>query len=89
MEKNEFRTVIKHFYIKGNIPKEIKVELDKVHGRFAPSFKTEYNGVNEFKRDRTSNRVEPHSERPVEAATPEIIEKVYDMILNVRRVKAQ
>ena len=32
MEKNEFRTVIKHFNTKGNTPKEIKVELDDVYG---------------------------------------------------------
>ena len=35
MEKNEFRTVIKHFYIKGNTLKEMKFELDKVLGASA------------------------------------------------------
>ena len=50
MEKNEFRAVIKHFYIKGNTPKEIKAKLDEIHGISAPSFKTVYNWVNEFKR---------------------------------------
>ena len=37
--------------------------------------------MNEFKRD------EPRSGRAVESATPEIIEKVHDLILNDRRVK--
>ena len=82
MEKNEFNIVIKPFYIKGNTPKEIKAELDKVHGASALSSKTVYNWVNEFKRGLTSIRDEPRSECPVKAATPEIIEKVYDMILN-------
>ena len=40
-----------------------------------------YNWVNEFERSRTSTRDEPHSGHPVEAAMPEIIEKVHDMIL--------
>ena len=87
MDKNEFRAVIKHFYIKGNTPKEIKAEFDEVHGTSAPSFKTVYNWVNEFKRGRTSTRDEPRSGRPVEAATPESIRKVHNMILNDRRVK--
>ena len=59
MEKNEFRAVIKNFYIKGNTPKEIKTELDEVHGISAPSFKTVYIWVNEFKRGRRSTRDEP------------------------------
>ena len=35
MKKNEFHAVIKHFYIKGDTPKEIKAELDKFHGTSA------------------------------------------------------
>ena len=46
-----------------------------------------YNRVNKFKGGRISNRDEPRSGRPVEAVTPEIIEKIHDMILNDRRVK--
>ena len=41
-----------------------------------------YNWVNEVKRDRTSICDEHRSGRAVEAATPEIIEKFHDMILN-------
>ena len=53
----------------------------------APSFETVYNWVTEFKRDRTSTCDEPLSECSAETATPEIIEKVHDMILNNRRMK--
>ena len=74
MEKNEFCAVINHFYIKGNTPKEMKTELDEVHGTSAPLFKIVCNWMNEFKRSRTSTRDESRSGRPVEAATPEIIE---------------
>ncbi|GBN67408.1 hypothetical protein AVEN_236337-1 [Araneus ventricosus] len=43
MENNELRAVIKHFYLKGLTPKEIKAELDEVHGTSAPAFATVYN----------------------------------------------
>ena len=43
MEKNEFRAVIKNFYIKGITLKEIKAKLDEVHGISALLFKTVYN----------------------------------------------
>ena len=48
-----------------------------------------YNWVNEFKRCRTSTRNKPRSGRPVEAAMPEIIKKVYDMILKDPRMKVR
>ena len=58
MGKSEFRTVIKHLYLKGLTSKEIKAELDEVHGTSALVFATVYNWVNEFKRDRTSTKDE-------------------------------
>ena len=61
--------------------------IDEVHGTSAPSFKTVYNWMTEFKCFRTSTRGEPSSGRLVKAETPGIIEKVHDMILNNRRVK--
>ena len=67
-------------YLGGNTPKEIKAELDEVHGTSASSFKTVCNWVNEFKRRRRSTRDKPRLGRPVEAATPEIIEEVHDII---------
>ncbi|KAG5323521.1 SETMR methyltransferase, partial [Acromyrmex heyeri] len=87
MEKNEFRTVIKHLHMKGLIPKEIKAELDNIHSTSASAFTTVYNWVNEFKRGRTSTCDAPRSERPIEATTPEIIDKVHDIVLTDRRVK--
>lgn len=89
MEKNEFRAVIKHFHLKGLTPYEIKNELDSVHGTSAPALATVYNWVNEFKRGRTSISDEPRSGRPVEASTPEIINKIHDMVLKDRRLKVR
>ena len=45
MEKSEFQAVIKHLYLKGLTPKEIKAELDDVLGTSAPMFATVYNWV--------------------------------------------
>jgi len=54
----------------------------------APAFAIVYNWVNEFKRDRTSTCDAPRSGRPIEAATPESIDKVHD-ILTDRRMKVR
>ena len=48
MEKSEFGAVIKHLYLKGLTPKEIKAELDEVHGTFAPVFATVYNRLSGY-----------------------------------------
>jgi len=74
MEKNKFRAVIKHLYMKDLTLKEIKAELDNVHRISAPAFMTVYNWVNEFKRSRISTCDAPRrSERPIETVTSEII----------------
>ncbi|GBN64806.1 hypothetical protein AVEN_103679-1 [Araneus ventricosus] len=87
MGKSEFREVIKHFYLKGLIPKEFKGELDEVHGTSDPAFATVYNWVNEFKRGRTSTNDEDRSGRPAEVTSSEMIDKIHDMILSDRRIK--
>jgi len=87
MEKNEFRAVIKHYHIKGLTAKKIKDELDLVHGTSAPSLATVYNWVNEFKRGRTSTKDESRSGRPLEVTTPEMVNKIHDMVLADRRLK--
>lgn len=89
MEKTEFRAVIKHYYLKGLTPKEITAELNAVHGKSAPVFKTVYNWVNEFKRGRTSTKDEPRSGRPVEVTTPEMVNRIHDMVLSDRRLKVR
>ena len=58
---------------------------------FVPEFVTVYNWVNEFKRDRTStcDACVSRSGRPIEAATPEIIDKIHDIVLTDRQVKVR
>ena len=87
MAKSEFRAVIKHLYLEDLIPKEIKAELDKVHGTPAPVFAIVYNWVNEFKRGRTATKDEHRSGRPVEVVISEMIDKIYDMVISDRLIK--
>ncbi|XP_012057688.1 PREDICTED: histone-lysine N-methyltransferase SETMAR-like [Atta cephalotes] len=87
MEKNEFRVVIKHLHMKGLTLKEIKAELDNVHSISRPAFATLYNWVNEFKRGCTSICDAPRLGRPIETASPEIINKIHDIVLIDRQVK--
>jgi len=56
MEKDEFRAVIKHFYLKKWTAAQIKAELDEVHGDSAPTLKIVYFWINEFKRGRIIQR---------------------------------
>jgi len=88
MEKNEFRAVIKHFYLKKWTAAQIKVELNEVHGNSAPALKTIYFWINEFKRGRTCIKDEARSGRPVEI-TLDIVEKIHGMIMENRRMKVR
>ncbi|GBM44794.1 hypothetical protein AVEN_148296-1 [Araneus ventricosus] len=88
-EKNGFREVIKHFYLKGLTPKEIKAELDDVHGTSATAFAIVYNWVNEFKRGCTSTNDENRSGSPVEVTSSEVIDKIHDMVLSDQRIKVR
>jgi len=84
MEENEFRTVIKRLHMKNLTPKEIKAKLDNVYSISASAFMTVYNWVNEFKRGHTSTCDAPRLGHPIEAATPEIIDKVHNIVLTDR-----
>jgi len=88
MEKNEFCSVIKHFYLKKWTAAQIKTELDEVHGDSAPALKTVYFWSNKFKRGWTSTKNEARPGRPVEVITPEMIEKFHRIVEN-RRMKVR
>ena len=58
-----------------------------MHGISAPVFATVYNYVNEFKRGRASTKDKHRSGRPVEVTTPEMVDKIGDMVLSDWRIK--
>ena len=89
MEKSDVRAVIKHLYLKGLTPKEIKAELDEVYGISAPVLATIYNWINEFKRGRISTKDEHRSGRPLEVTTPKMIKKIHDMVLSDQQIKVR
>ncbi|XP_049521685.1 histone-lysine N-methyltransferase SETMAR-like [Dermacentor silvarum] len=89
MEKGEFRAVIKHFYLKHWTAAQIKAKLSEVHGDSAPSLKTIYYWINEFKRGRTSTQDEARPGRPVEVTTPEMVLKIHGIVMEDRRVKVR
>ena len=89
MEKSEFRALIKQLYLKGLIPKEMKAELNRVHGTSAPVIASVRNWVNEFKRGRTSTNDEHRSGRSVEVTAPEMVHKILDMVLSDHRIKVR
>ncbi|XP_071444896.1 uncharacterized protein [Hetaerina americana] len=85
MEKDEFRALIKHYYIKGLTAEEIKAELDEVHGTSAPVFATVYNWLNMFKRGCTSTNDEHLSGNPLKVTSSEMSDKIDDMVLSDRQ----
>ena len=87
MEKEEFHAVIKHFYLKKWSAAKIKAELDEVRADAAPTLKTVYFWINKFKRGRMSTKDEARPGRPVEATAQKMIEKIYRIIMEVRRIK--
>lgn len=87
MEKLEKRAVIKYFYLKGFTPKEIKEEMDSTLGDSSPSYSMVKQWVAELKMGRTSTSDERRSGRPVEVTTPEMIEKIHQIVLEDRRLK--
>lgn len=86
MEKVELRAIIKYFDKKGLSPKQIHEELVETLRDKAPSYSMVKTWCADFKRGRTSTEDASRSGRPREAATPEIIEDVHDMVYNDRRV---
>jgi [histone H3]-lysine36 N-dimethyltransferase SETMAR len=89
MNKDEFRAVIKHFVLKNWTAAQIKTELEEVHGTNAPSFKTIYYWINEFKHGRTSTKDEARPGRPSDVTNPEMISKIHGIVLEDRRVKVR
>lgn len=89
MEKVENRAVIKYFFLKGLTPKEIKEEMDSTLGTSSSSYSTIKQWVSEFKKGRKSTSDEHRSGRPIEVTTPEMIEKIHQILLNDRRLKVR
>lgn len=80
MDSKEFRAVIKHFHLKGFSAREVKTELDGVHGDASPSFATVKRWIAEFKKGRRSIEDLPRPGRPKSVTHPENVMEVHKMV---------
>jgi [histone H3]-lysine36 N-dimethyltransferase SETMAR len=87
MEKDEFRVLIKHYFLMGKNTVETKTWLDECYPDSAPSKATICRWFADFKRGRVSTNDAERSGRPKEVVTPENIKKIHKIILNDRKVK--
>jgi ABC-type dipeptide/oligopeptide/nickel transport system permease component len=89
MNKGEFRVLIKNYFMKCKLPQETKEKLDKHYGKSAPSIRTVYKWFQNFRSGHMGTSNAERSGCPVEATTPEIVDKIHDMIMDDRRVKVR
>ena len=77
------------FPLQGKAPKEIRAILTETLGEHAPSYATVKNWVAQFKRGDFSICDAPRPGRPKTVTTPEIIDKIHELILEDRRISAK
>ena len=86
MDKIGERAVIQYLHKKVLTPKDIHNDMEATIGKDAPSYATVKRWMTEFKRGRQSLEDDPRPERPVTVATPEMFNKVHDIVMTDRRV---
>ena len=77
------------FSLQGNAQKEIRAILTETLGEHAPLYATVKYWVAQFKRGNFSTCDAPSPGRPKRVITPEIIDKIHDLILEDRRISAK
>jgi len=77
------------FFLQCKAQKEIHAILIEISGEHAPSYATVTNWVAQFKSGDFSTCVALRPRRPKTVATPEIIEKIHELILEERRISAK
>ena len=89
VDKIKYRAVIKYLFLKGNMPMQIKDELDSVYGDSGPSFTTVKFWAAEFKRGCKRLGDNERLGRPKTATTDKNIAKVHQMVLDDCRIKVR
>jgi len=85
----ETRDVIIFSPLQDKAPKEIHAILIETLGEYAPSYATVKNWMAHFKRGDFSICDAPCPGRPKTVTTPEIIDHIYELILEDRRISAK
>ena len=89
MDKNEFRVLIKHFYLMGKNTVQAQQWLEKCYPDCAPSKTTICPCYADFKRGRTDTNDAERSGRPNEAVTPENIKQILKIVMDDRKLKVR
>ncbi|EGI63377.1 FLJ37770-like protein, partial [Acromyrmex echinatior] len=84
-----FRSLIKHYFLRGKTAKETKEKLDKYYVANTPSDYTVKYWFREFRGGRNSTTDEVRSGRPSDAVTEENVKKIHEMVLADRKVKVR
>ena len=87
MDKIKYQAVIRYLFLKGNIPIQIKEEMDAVHGGSAASFTMVKFEAAEFKRGHTNLGDDEFFGCPKTATTHENISKIHQMVLDNCQIK--
>jgi len=82
----EKRAIINFFFLQGKTLKEIYAILIETLGEHATWYATVKNWVARFKRGDFSTCDAPRHGRPKTVITPEIINQIYELILEDRRI---
>jgi len=85
----ETRAVINFFFLQGKAPNEIHAILTETLGEHAPSYATVKNWVAQFKRGDFATFDAPRPGRHKTVTTPEIIDQIHKITLEVRRISAK
>lgn len=89
MEKSEFRVLIKHYFLRKKTITQTEVALKKYYPDSCPSHGMIQKWFTEFKCGRTSTEDAHRPGRPIEVTTPEMIDKIHDLVLNEPKIKVR
>lgn len=89
MEKSEFRVLIKYYFLRNKTITEVKAKLDKHFPDSSPSIGMIHKWFTEFRCGRASTEDAERPGRPNEVTTPEMINKIHDIVLNDPQVKVR
>ena len=87
MEKNEFRVLIIHYFLRGKSIKETEEKLAKYDKESAPSQRMVHKWFTEFRCNRISTSDAERPGRPKKVTSQEMVDKVHDIVLNDRRLR--
>ena len=82
MRKSEFRMLIKHYFLRGKSLSGTKAKLHKYYSDSSLSNGLVQKWFIEFRCGYTSTQTIPSPDRPNEINTPEMINKIHDIVLN-------